>query len=78
MERRTCSRQSFREAELFVGSEEASYTILSLVVLADSLITGMCGKSNTSLSVVSLVHKLVDLLYNAFFNLILSKVIISL
>ena len=36
------SRQSFREAEFLVGFEEASYIILSLVVWADSLMTGLC------------------------------------
>ena len=34
----------FKEVESLVGFEEASYTILSLVVLADSLMTGLCGK----------------------------------
>ena len=38
------SRQSYREAEFLVGFEEASYTILSLVASADSLMTGLCGK----------------------------------
>ena len=37
-------RQSFREAEFLAGFEEASYTILTLVVSADSLMTGLCGK----------------------------------
>ena len=41
---RPISGQSFREAEFLVGFEEASCTILSLVVSADSLMTGLCCK----------------------------------
>ena len=37
-------RQSFRETEFLVGFQEASYAILTLVVSADSLMTGLCGK----------------------------------
>ena len=45
------SWQSFREEEFLFGFEEASYMILSLLVLADSLMT-------LSLPLLSLVHKL--------------------
>ena len=38
------ARQSSREVEFLVGFEEASYTILSLVVSVDSLLAGLRGK----------------------------------
>ena len=38
------SRQSLREAEFLVDFEKAPYKILSLVVSAHSLMTGLCGK----------------------------------
>ena len=38
------SRQLFREAEFLVGFEEVLYTILSLVLLTDSLMTDLCNK----------------------------------
>ena len=38
------SRQSFSEAEFLVGFDGPSYTILSLSVSDDSLMTGLCGK----------------------------------
>ena len=38
------STKAFTEAEFLVSFEEASYTILSLVVLTDSLTTGLYGK----------------------------------
>ena len=38
------SRQSLSETEFLVGFKEASYTILSLVVSADSLIIGLLSK----------------------------------
>ena len=41
---RPISRQSFRETEFLVASEEASYMILSLVVSADFLMAGPCRK----------------------------------
>ena len=53
-----CRGWPYREAEFLIVFEEASYTILSLVVSADSLRTGTCGTGALFLPLLPLVYKL--------------------